>query len=87
MQARSVLDVVRSLRPQFLSQRGRNSHSDAEAGTVHASVNNGRILPVEELENIHVSAVLDITYLSPSAAMQMFGGAAHEGPVILVRTN
>ena len=84
--AQSVLDVVRSLRPQFLNVRGTNSHSDDEAGKVHASIDGGRIFPLAELGTIHASQVLEIRYLSPAAAMQKFGGAAREGPVILVKT-
>ena len=86
IRAQSVLDVVRSLRPHFLTERGKNSQSDTEAGKVHASVNGGRILPLEELGNMHANEALEIRYLNPAAAMQKFGGAAREGPVILVRT-
>jgi hypothetical protein len=86
MSAQSVLDAIRSLRPQYLMERGKNSHSDEEAGRVHASIDGGRIIPLAELEHIHVNSVLDIRYLDAAAAMQKFGGAAHEGPVILVRT-
>jgi len=86
VRAQSVLDLVRSTRPHFLPQRGKNSHSDDEAGKVHVSIDNGRILPLEELGNIHAGTVLEVRYLSPAAAMQKFGGAAREGPVILVKT-
>lgn len=95
LRAQSVLDVVKSLRPQFLSVRGTQGvrcntatdcQTDADAGRVHVSIDNGRILPVEELANLHVNSVIDIQFLSASAAMQKFGGAAREGPVILVRT-
>jgi hypothetical protein len=86
VRAQSVLDVVKSLRPHFLTTRGKNSHSDDEAGKVHVSVDGGRIIPLEELGNMHVNSVLDIRFLDPSQAMQKFGGAAREGPVILVRT-
>ncbi|HWJ13387.1 MAG TPA: hypothetical protein VNS10_06555 [Gemmatimonadaceae bacterium] len=86
MNAQSVLDAIRSLRPQFLTQRGKNSHSDDDAGKTHASIDGGRIVPLEELGNMHVASVLDIRFLDAAAAMQRFGGAAREGPVILVRT-
>ena len=85
--AETVLDVIRTLRPQFLTQRGKNSHSDDEAGKVHVSVDNGRIVPLEELSNIHANSVTEIRYLNVAAAMAKFGGAAREGPVILVRTS
>ena len=86
LRAQSVLAVVRSLRPHFLSERGKNSHSDEEAGKVHVSVNGGRILPLDELNNMSTNEVLEIRYLNPALAMQKFGGAAREGPVILVKT-
>jgi hypothetical protein len=53
---------------------------------VHVSIDNGRILPLDELANIHVNSVIDIQFLNVATAMQKFGGAAREGPVILVRT-
>jgi len=95
LRAQTVLDVVKSLRPQFVSVRGTQGVrckskdecvTDPDAGAVHVSIDNGRILPLDELANIHVNSVIDIQYLSASAAMQKFGGAAREGPVILVRT-
>jgi len=95
LRAESVLDVVRTLRPQFISQRGTQGvrckskddcTTDPDAGAVHVSIDGGRILPLDELANMHVNSVIDIQYLSASAAMQKFGGAAREGPVILIRT-
>jgi hypothetical protein len=83
----SVLEVVRTLRPHFLSERGvHKSESDPEAGKVHVSIDNGRIVPLSELNGIHAGAVIEIRYLSSAQAMQKFGGAAHQGPVIAVRT-
>ena len=102
LRALSVLDVVRLLRPHFLNERGSNSIpfsgagsdgdkargavTDPEAGKVHSSVDGGKVGPLEELRNIHVSAIIEIRYLNAAAAMQKFGGAAREGPVILVLT-
>lgn len=86
VRAQSLLDLIQSSRPHFLNQRGKNSHSDDEAGAVHVSVDNGRILPLQELANIHAGTAIEVRYLNASAAMQKFGGAAREGPVILVIT-
>jgi hypothetical protein len=96
LRAESVLDAIRSLRPQFLSQRGVQSFScgsstadcqtNGDAGNVHASIDNGRILPIQELANMHVNSVIEIQFLPTASAMQKFGTAALEGPVILVRT-
>ena len=83
----SVLDVVRTLRPHFLSERGvQRSASDPEGGKVHVSIDNGRIAPLSELSTMHANGVIEIRYLNAAQAMQKFGGAAHQGPVITVRT-
>ena len=92
----SVLDVVRAIRPQYLSVRGMHSLPaknaagqqivDEEAGKVHASIDGSKIVPVGELSAIRASTIVEIRYLSPAAAMQRFGGAAREGPVILIKT-
>jgi hypothetical protein len=93
---RNVLEVVRSLRPHFLSVRGSHTMQDTstarkrvidqEAGKVHASIDGNKIISIEELAGITAGQVLEIRFLSPSQAMQRFGGAAREGPVILVKT-
>ena len=87
LRALSVLEVIRNLRPQFLSVRGKNSQSDSEAGRVHASIDYGTIIPVDDLDHMHVNAILEIRFLNAGAAMQKFGGTAHEGPVIVVLTH
>jgi len=43
------------------------------------------VVALDELRNILVSSVVDIQFLNSAAAMQRFGGAAHQGPVIVVR--
>lgn len=93
---RNVLEVVRSLRPQYLTVRGthtlqdtstaRKGMVDPEAGRVHASIDGTKIVSIEELAGITASSVVEIRFLTPSQAMQRFGGAAREGPVILVKT-
>jgi hypothetical protein len=95
VRSQSVLEVVRSMRPHFLTKRGVQEikcvgeavcKANVDAGNVHASIDGGRVLPIEELANMHANSVLEIRFLSASAAMQRFGGAALEGPVILVST-
>jgi hypothetical protein len=68
------------------AEKARQKGSDPEAGLVHASIDGGRVVSLEELKGIHANSVIEIRYLSPAAAMQKFGGAAREGPVILVLT-
>jgi len=97
LSGRNVLEVVRLLRPQFLTVRGthtvqdtataRRGVVDQDAGKVHASIDGTRIVSVQELAGVTASTVVEIRFLTPSQAMQRFGGAAREGPVILVKTN
>jgi len=68
------------------AEKARGAAVDPGTGKVHVSIDNGKILPLEELRGIHANGVIEIRYLNPAAAMQKFGGAALEGPVILVRT-
>ena len=85
IRSQNVLEVVKSLRPHFLTMRGTSSIKDQEAGKVHASINGMGVVALDELRNILVSSVVDIQFLNSAAAMQRFGGAAHQGPVIVVR--
>ena len=86
IRAQGVLEAIRLLRPNFLNLRGKASQSDPEAGRVHASIDGSSIISVDELRTMHVATVLEIRLLSVGAAMHQFGGAAREGPVILVKT-
>lgn len=86
IRAMNVLDVIRSLRPTFLNDRGKTSQSNPEAGKVHASINYNGVIPLNDLRSIPSAGVIEIRYLEPPAAMNRFGGAALEGPVIVVRT-
>ncbi len=87
----SVLDAVKSLRPQFLTVRTLGTvyvpgTTDAEDGQVHASVNGSTVGPLADLATIRASAVKEVRYLSAVAAHEKFGQAAHQGPVIVVTT-
>lgn len=84
--ADNVLELIRALRPNFLADRGKQSKEDLESGKVHASIDGSGVVPLEVLRDIRVSAVVEVRYLNAAAAMQKFGGAAHQGPVIVVRT-
>ena len=93
LQAQSVLEVIRRLRPNFLNVRGAQSclgtscsKADIESGKVHASVDGNPVVSLSEISTMHVSNVIEIRYLDAGAAMQKFGGSAHEGPVILIKT-
>ncbi|HET9012941.1 MAG TPA: hypothetical protein VFN38_14040 [Gemmatimonadaceae bacterium] len=91
LRAQSVIEVIRALRPQFLNDHGTNTlqgagMSDPEAGKVHVSIDNGRIVPLSELSGMHGGQMIEIRYLNVAQAMQKFGTAARQGPVILVIT-
>ena len=86
LRGENVLDVIKTLRPNFLADHGKRSNEDPEGGRVHASVDGAGVMPLDVLKDIRVGAVIEIRYLNDAAAMQKFGGAAHQGPVILVRT-
>jgi hypothetical protein len=90
LSSQSVLDVVTSLRPSYLTVRGLHNVAavggDPEAGKVHASIDGNKVVGLEELRGIVASTVKEIRFLNPSAAMQKFGSDSREGPVILVIT-
>ncbi len=86
LRGQSVLEVIRVLRPNFLATRGVQSRQNPEAGRVHASINGASVVSLDELRSMHIAGVMEIRFLSAAAAMQKFGGAAQEGPVILVLT-
>ena len=91
--SQTLLNVIRSLRPTYLVNRGPQSVSCAstggcsdatDEGTVHVSIDNGRIVRLEELETIHVATVHEVRYLNAPAAIKQFGGAARSVPVFVV---
>lgn len=87
IRAMNAFDVVRSLRPTYLTERGKTSQSNPEAGRVHASIDYNGVIPLTDLRNIPAVGVIEIRYLDVAAAMNRFGGAANEGPVVVVRTH
>ena len=52
--------------------------------SLSSSIDGSRIGPLDDLAKIRASTIKEIRYLNPVAAHQRFGGAAREGPVILV---
>ena len=94
LKASSALDMVKALRPQYFTDRGTQTvmdknagtSQDPEAGSVHASINGGRIVSVNDLADLHGSEVLEVRFLNSAQAMQRFGTAARQGPIILVNT-
>ncbi len=87
IRAMNALEVIRSLRPTYLAERGKTSQSNPEAGKVHASLDYNGVISLNDLRNVPVVSIVEILYLDVAAAMNRFGGAANEGPVIVVRTH
>ena len=91
LRAQSVIEVIRSMRPQFLVNRGNNTMKDSaskamtdiDAGKVHASVDGGRVVEVTDL-TMTANDVQEIRYLNVAQANLRFGTAARQGPIILV---
>jgi len=81
---RSLLDIIRLVRSQYLNYRGM-SGSTASAGRVQVSFGTQSLSSVDNLANIIGRDVLDVHYLSASSAAQRFGSSANSGPVIVVR--
>ena len=81
----NVLEAIRRLRPQFVNSGVANPR-DADVGRVHASLDYDSIFQVDELAQMRVRDILEIRFLNSGAALQRFGGAAFEGPVIVVIT-
>ena len=79
-----ALSVIKRLRPQFLATRGTTSANTAGAQT-HVTINGGPFLPTSALTSIRASEILDIRYLSASAAAQQYGSMAAASPVIVIR--
>lgn len=86
----SVFEVIQHLRPNFLATRGAqtitNGLSNTASGLVHAAIDDGGVLELDELNRLRVNEVVDIRLLGPAAAMQRFGSTANQGSVIVVRT-
>jgi len=84
----SLLDAVRALRPQWLSQQ-RAHRSTAPGspmvGHVMIYLDRTRLGGPETLNSISVRSVLRLQYFSPSAAQARYGNG-HESGVIEVTT-
>lgn len=86
LSSQNVLDVVKALRPNFLTVRGVHAAGNSQTGTVHVSIDGNRVTALDELRSIQASTIAEIRFLNAGAAMQRFGGSALEGPVILIKT-
>jgi hypothetical protein len=86
IQANTAADAVRQLRPEFLRSTPTNAFSKAPA-LASVYLNGHYAGPLEVLSTIPVAAIVEIRYVTTSAAKSAFGSyCACDGGVILVRT-
>ena len=79
-----ALSIIKRLRPAFLLTRGTTSANTAGGG-IHVSIDGGPLRNTDALTTIHAHEILDIRYLSASAAAQTYGSVSVAGPVIVIR--
>lgn len=78
------LEVVRRLRPTFLTRRGATSLRDPDIGIVKVSLDGINLGPIDDLDRVRANEILSIRYLTASDATQRFGILSNGSPVILV---
>jgi len=96
MGAQTLYTAIKTLRPTFLTNRGLQSYNncknatdgttacsaDPDAGSVHVSVDNGRILPLDELQTVSRGArVGDIEKICADTGYSRFP-VDHEGDLV-----
>jgi hypothetical protein len=79
-----ALTIIKRLRPSFLVSRGSVSANNS-GGELHVVVDAGTFRTAGTLETIRGAEIVDIRYLSATAAAQRFGSRALAGPVIVIR--
>jgi hypothetical protein len=82
----NLYDVVASLRPNWLLQRGQISFADPRAGQVIVYLNDVRAGGAEFLRQVSVLDVLSVRYLTSTEASARFGLQQSGGPAIIIRT-
>ncbi len=80
----NLFEAIQRLRPQWLRARGSNFEGRARAPTVF--LDGSRRGEVDFLQQIHVSDVLDVRFLSSSDAATIYGTTTGTGGAIQVRT-
>lgn len=80
----TAYDVIRRLRPTFLTFHGAAGTSNA-AGAVQVSLDGSSLSAVSLLQGLPALNIAEVRYLSASDAAQRFGTSANGGPVLLVK--
>lgn len=82
---RDLLQIVRSLRPHFLSTpRGVRSMVNGPPAPVQLYVNDTHRPGLDDLRNIKPEEVEEVRYLEPSRAQDQYG-ITHNGGAVLVK--
>jgi len=81
--ARNGLQAVQMLRPDWLRGRGSASIRDVSPAAVIVYVNDQRLGGVNELEQLNVTAIKSLRFMSASEATNRYG-TGHTGGVITV---
>ena len=81
----TALQVLRRLRPEFLSRHATPLPGDNEEGFAVVYLDGVRLGGLETLEDIPVTTIVEMRYLRPSTAVERLG-KNHRGGVILVST-
>ena len=79
-----AMSIIKRLRPAFLQRRGTTSANTAGGG-LHVTIDGGPFLTTDALTTIRANEMLEIRYLSASAAAQLYGSASQAGAVIAIR--
>lgn len=82
--AADAMSIIKRLRPAFLQTRGTSSANTAGGG-LHVTIDGGPFRTTDALTTIRANEMLEIRYLSASAAAQLYGSASQAGPVIAIR--
>ena len=79
-----ALSIIKRLRPRFLATRGTASVNSPVTG-MHVSIDGGPLVSASALTTIRAHEILEIRYLSPSAAAQAYGSGSGTAAVIVIR--
>ena len=81
-----ALSVIKRLRPAFLATRGGAGISaNSPVAGIHVIIGGGPLQPLSALTSIRASEMLEIRYLSATAAAQAYGSASGAAAVIVIK--
>ncbi len=85
--ARTVTELLRQLRPQWLRSRGRDvvyaNEDRLEAPGVRVYLNGGLLGGLDALDQVSVDAVTGVQFLAAAAAILRWGAGNEDGAILL----